>query len=99
MATSLSTMSRFRFRTPDMSVTGRPAVTPKALLCRTRSATLALQISFLSGKAVGIRAGTADPPALNDRCLFTGLRQVPGKILAAFSAADDDVFSVFGFHS
>src|SRR3977135_330771 len=50
MAIRPSTMSRFRASTPFMYVWAGPGVIPKRSAWRTRSATFALQISFLLGR-------------------------------------------------
>jgi len=48
-ATSAATISRFRWRTRRMSIFVGPVTIPKSVARWTRSATLALQISFLLG--------------------------------------------------
>ena len=49
----------------------------------------------LAGQAVDVRAGAADPAPFDHGHLAAGLRQVPGKVFAAFSAADDDCVVLF----
>src|SRR5437763_1367128 len=50
MAIKLSTMSRLRCRTRPMSIAVGPVTVPNLAAWRTRSATFALQISFLLGR-------------------------------------------------
>ena len=45
----------------------------------------------LTGQASDIRAGSADPAALDDGHAATGVPEVPGEEFAAGAAAEDDV--------
>jgi hypothetical protein len=51
----------------------------------------------LAGQAVDVRAGAANPPALDDGHPLPGLRQVPGDILPRFAAAQDNPIIAFRF--
>src|SRR5262245_49183930 len=44
----------------------------------------------LGGQAVDVRAGAADPAALDDRHAAAGVRQVPGQELPSRAAAEDE---------
>jgi hypothetical protein len=52
----------------------------------------------LAGKTIDIRAGTPDPPPLDDYRLLSGLCQMPSKVFSAFSAPDDDILITFHTH-
>jgi hypothetical protein len=52
----------------------------------------------LAGKTIDIRAGTPDPPSLDDYRLLSGLRQMPGKVFSAFAAPDDDILIISYTH-
>src|SRR6266852_4659844 len=53
----------------------------------------------LAGKTIDIRAGTPDPPPLDDDRLLSGLCQMPGKVFSAFAAPDDDVLMILHTHN
>jgi hypothetical protein len=52
----------------------------------------------LAGKTIDIRAGAPDPPPLDNHGAFAGLGQMPGEILAAFAAPDDEILIIFLTH-
>src|SRR5258705_10085068 len=52
----------------------------------------------LARKAIDIRAGTPDPPPLQDYRLLSGLCQMPGKEFSAFATPDDDILMILRTH-
>jgi len=48
----------------------------------------------LAGKTIDIRAGTPDPPPLDDYRWLSGLCQMPGKVFSAFAAPDYDILII-----
>src|SRR5713226_5162459 len=52
----------------------------------------------LAGKTIDIRAGTTDPPPLDDYRLLSGLCQMPGKVFSAFAAPDDYILIILYAH-
>src|SRR5216684_7596269 len=52
----------------------------------------------LAGKTIDIRAGTPDPPPLDDYRLLSRLCQMPGKGFSAFAAPDDYILIILYAH-
>src|SRR5260370_13309050 len=53
----------------------------------------------LAGKTIDIRAGTPDPPPLDDYRLLSRLCQMPGKAFSAFAAPADYILVILYAHS
>ena len=91
-----STISRLRWRTPFMSTVAPSIRTPYDAARLTRSATLALRITFLLGRQAMFGHEPPIKRALDHDDGPALLGQVPCDVLARLAAAEDDVLDVYG---
>lgn len=54
--------------------------------------------NVLAGKAIDIRARSADPSPFDDDVLLLGFAKMPGQALAGLAASDDEIFDGLRAH-
>ena len=89
-----STISRLRLRTPSISTVATSVRTPYDAARLTRSATLALRITFLLGRQAMFGHEPPIKRALDHDDGAALLRQLPCDVLARLTSAQDEVLDV-----
>src|ERR1700677_3574257 len=67
----------------------RPCVRAKFRAMANQIRDLRAPYLVLRRKTIDVRAGAADPPALDHHCLLARPRQMPSQVLSTFAASDD----------
>src|SRR5216684_9040080 len=98
MAIRPSTISRFRFSNRRHVRCGAAKGNSESGCVMHEIRNFSAPDFVLAGKTIDIRAGTPDPPSLDDHRLLSGLCQMPGKVFSAFTAPDDDILIILDSH-